>query len=637
MQFEPTIILTRLVVLRGKHVAYDEPFHAGVNVIRGENSSGKSTVLNFIFYGLGGDLADWSEVALLCTTVYVEVLLNGHAATLRREVSAQAGQPMEIFGGPYSDAIQSPRDAWVRYPYRRSATLESFSQAIFRLLGLPEVAGEETGSLTIHQILRLLYADQLSPVESILRFERFDPPVLREAVGRLLCGANDATIYENELLIRELNKQFDVISGELRSLFAVLGRTDQTSDLDWISARRAALENEREKLTGDIESGEQRLFGVAGADELTRDAQQRLYRQVQGIQADLAARERERDALNLAIADSAAFIAGLESKLAALDDASLVAQYIGDVRFDACPACYAPMTPGDASEHACHLCKTPFDTDRLKGRIVSMVNDAGTQLKQSRLLQQRRGHELERLQSKIAELQGGWEKASRELAALERLPSTELQSELRVLNRQAGYVDRQLEDIASQEQIVALIREMTDKKDGLNTRITKLRSSIEGARSLQKNRLSKAYTAISEEVKDLLRNDLRRQDSFENPDRVEFDFSANHISVDGHTYFSASSRAILKSCFFLGFFSAATSSREFRHPRFLMLDTIEDKGMEPERSHNFQNQILRKSQEAVAEHQVIYATAMISPHLDDEEFVVGRFSTRDQPTLAVDT
>jgi hypothetical protein len=66
-----------------------------------------------------------------------------------------------------------------------------------------------------------------------------------------------------------------------------------------------------------------------------------------------------------------------------------------------------------------------------------------------------------------------------------------------------------------------------------------------------------------------------------------------------------------------------------------MIDTTEDKGMEPERSHNFQNQILRVSREAKVEHQIIYATAMISPDVDDEEFLIGRFSRRDDPTLNI--
>src|SRR5271165_3152632 len=87
-RFEPTLVVTRLVVERNTRVVYDVAFHAGVNVVRGENSSGKSTVLNFIFYGLGGDLADWSSVARLCTAVTVEVSINGNAATFSREIAS---------------------------------------------------------------------------------------------------------------------------------------------------------------------------------------------------------------------------------------------------------------------------------------------------------------------------------------------------------------------------------------------------------------------------------------------------------------------------------------------------------------------------------------------------------------------
>jgi DNA repair exonuclease SbcCD ATPase subunit len=102
MRYNPTIIVQRVTVLRNDRVAYDEKFHEGVNVIRGDNSSGKSTVLNFIFYGLGGDFKDWSAVARLCTRVIVEVRVNGSVITLSREISLANGQqPMEIFSGNY--------------------------------------------------------------------------------------------------------------------------------------------------------------------------------------------------------------------------------------------------------------------------------------------------------------------------------------------------------------------------------------------------------------------------------------------------------------------------------------------------------------------------------------------------------
>src|SRR5260370_10192081 len=238
MRHNPTLIVKRLVVERNGTAVYDELFHVGVNVIRGENSSGKSTILNFIYYGLGGGLSDWSEIALLCRRVIVEVSLNGLVATLRREISNQNGQPMEIFGGSLEASQSAPRADWTRYPYKRSASRESFSQALFRLLRIPEAASDVSGNLTIHQILRLLYSDQLSPVEHIFRYEsRFDPPALRDAIARSLAHGYDATLYENDVKLRELNRQFDAQSAELRSLFAVLGNTQHSLTLAWLDAQ----------------------------------------------------------------------------------------------------------------------------------------------------------------------------------------------------------------------------------------------------------------------------------------------------------------------------------------------------------------------------------------------------------------
>ncbi|WP_223217126.1 AAA family ATPase [Rhizobium cauense] len=147
---------------------YNEAFHTGVNVVRGDNSSGKSTIMNFIFFGLGGNLdrSAWSEHALKCDHVWLEVEFNGDPAVLRREIDVSSQSAMEIFGGRYGQALEAPIEAWHRYPYSRSTSQESFSQAIFRLLEMPDVAVEGTSNITIHQILRLLYADQLSPTAS---------------------------------------------------------------------------------------------------------------------------------------------------------------------------------------------------------------------------------------------------------------------------------------------------------------------------------------------------------------------------------------------------------------------------------------------------------------------------------------
>ncbi|WP_165222354.1 AAA family ATPase [Affinirhizobium pseudoryzae] len=634
MQYNPTLKIKRLVVMRNDITVYDGRFHSGVNILRGDNSSGKSTILNMLFYGLGGELTDWSDIALLCTHVLVEATFNGMVATLRREISESAGRPMEIYSGDYAQSLRAPITDWSRYSYRRSETMESFSEALFRLLDIPEVTSDQTGNLTIHQILRLLYADQLSPVEQLFKFEPFDPPTLRDTVGRLLCGAYNSEVYNNDVRLKTLVRNFDQTSAQLKSLFAVLGRTDQAHTLDWIQAEKTVLKQKLESVQGQIEDAERQLYQSTAQDELTLTAQQQAYDTVQRLQQQIAAARETRDATSFSIADSDLFISSLQRKLDALSDSETVAKSLGDIQFRTCPSCYSAVEAAGEPNH-CHLCKADLNEGPAHTRIVALLNETGRQLKQSQLLQQRRISELEKQTAQLNALEAEWLHASRRLSELQRLPSTALRGVLRQLGRDAGYVERQLEDLDHKLAIATEIQQLTDAKEKLNTEITRLRNRNDLLRAGQSKRLQKAYAAIDQEVVRLLHRDLPRQDAFISAKHVEFDFGANSITVDGQGYFSASSRVVLKTAFFVGFLWAATKDKEFRHPRFCILDTIEDKGMEQIRSHNFQRIIVEDSDGCNVDHQIIFATAMIAPELDDPKYTVGDYSTLSEATLAI--
>ena len=633
-RFNPTLIVNRLLIQRGGSNVYDEKFHTGLNIIRGENASGKSTLLNFLFYGLGGSLTDWSEKALLCSRVMVEVCVNGKVATLCREVSSELGRPMDIYGGDIDSALRATSSEWNRYPYARSPNKESFSQALFRLLNIPEASNESSGNVTMHQVLRLLYADQLSPTESIFKFENFDPPTLREAVGRLLCGAYDNRLYQNELRIRELNKQFDSINGELRSLFSIFGKTQENFTASWIEAEKENLNQELADIRRSIEETERSFFEAKKADSFTMEVQTRAYAEVQEIQLEIGKIQDKCDNLEFAIADSSEFIASLEHKIHSLNDVSSISDYIGEIQFNSCPACLSELV-SNVVESACYLCKSPFDKEKLNSRVVSLVNDASLQLKQSEALQEKRVGELKSSKKSLSKLREQWEVASSRLAEARRLPSSETQESLRALHRRAGYIERELEELSKQLEVASMINELSQQKSTVAADLESLKTENAGLRASQQKRLSRAYTSIADEVKDLLNRDLRREEGFENPRSIHFDFAANTLSVDGKVYFSASSRVVLKNSFFAGFIAASMKESSFRHPRFCIIDTIEDKGMEPIRSQNFQLQLARISEQSKVEHQIIIATSMLVGDLDDESFTVGKYSTLDEPTLAI--
>ncbi len=158
-----------------------------------------------------------------CSHCVAEVEVNGKAVTLRRYVDEGSNAPVDMFGGSFADAMSAPPDDWKRYPYRRSQGKESFSQVMFRLLEMPDVALESTGSVTMHQVLRLLYADQLSPVDDLFYQDGIDFPQNREAVGNLICGAFDEKIYDLQLTLKRKEKEYQLASAELRSIILLLG------------------------------------------------------------------------------------------------------------------------------------------------------------------------------------------------------------------------------------------------------------------------------------------------------------------------------------------------------------------------------------------------------------------------------
>lgn len=629
-QFEPTLILKRLRIEKDGHSVYDEKFHLGTNVIRGDNSSGKSTILNFIYFALGGDLSDWSEDAVRCSRVLAEVDINGSNVTLGRDVSEKSSQPMDIFSGPLSEALSARSDQWLRYPYKRSAR-ESFSQALFRLMNIPEAAGDGTGNLTMNQVLRLLYADQLSPIENLFKYEgRWDTPTIRDAVGRLLCGANETQIYENQIRIRTLSSEFDKIDAELKAVFTAFGHSGENLTKSWVELQKRELAIELDTLILKIESVERQQI-VSDQDELTTKAQDAAYSAVQDSLTRMASLKIDRDSLSLSLMDIERYVSSIRNRLRSLKESSMVSEVLGDLQFDTCPVCLEEVIHEGGS--ACHLCKTPMQPEKVKERMVLFSNEASMQLRQGEEVLARKRNQLGDIEEKLTNAKSNWLRDSRRFSEIKSRPTTASQNSLRELHIQRGYLERKIED---QDRLAAVIDRVamhSERKGAIKSEMTVLETEIQGLEALQEKRLATAFTAISEEIKELLRSDLRRQDTFENPESVAFDFASNRISVDNHRYFSASSRVVLKTSFFVAFLMAATKHSFFRHPKFCLIDTIEDKGMEQERSQNFQKLIVSRSEKSAVEHQIIFATAMIAPELNSEAYTVGRHSTLDNPTL----
>jgi len=626
--YKPTLQLVRLRVIQGGHIAYEAKFHTGVNIVRGNNSAGKTTVLDFIAYVLGSENIAWKPQALLCDSVYGEFTLNGAPVTLRRDVNDASQNPLYIFWGTLDVAEKASMAEWAVYPFRRSTQKESFTQVLFRALEMPEVGAGEA-NLTMHQLLRLLYVDQRSPNNSILRPENFDRVLTRETLERYVFGLYDAALYDAQLRLRDVEGELQAIASELRTLFSVLHRSGQQTDFELILAQVQSLQVEQDKLSAQLrELSDARTPAQSGRDPGVAE----LRRQLSETKAKLIKAQDRKQDLELEIQDSIAFVGELDRRVRGLDESEAARNYLGTVNFTFCPSCLSTVDlPTEENATNCQLCKAPLGKRDANSQLLRMRNELEIQRQESRRLLQSRQDDFASATREIPVLRAELKGLERDYARQSSTWNTEHEAKIQATAHRLGEVEQQIRQMLEFQKMGAVVAELTAKREALGAELERLRTTIETLTTAEVRRKADARHSVAVELIRLLRADLPRVAEFQNAEHVEWSFADNRISVNGSENFSESSTVILRHSFHLALLFASTKREYFRVPRFLILDGIEDGGLELPRSHHFQRLIVDMSAAIEVEHQIIYATSQIAPELEKPALVVGRaFTTADK-------
>ena len=132
-------------------------------------------------------------------------------------------------------------------------------------------------------------------------------------------------------------------------------------------------------------------------------------------------------------------------------------------------------------------------------------------------------------------------------------------------------MDRQAEVLSERIEIANKVDKLSQQKAVLNAKRSELMDRIVAAKRAQDKQRSKAYTLLSQITRELLNDDLEREDSFISAKHLDFSFAKERITVDGQSRFAASSSVYLKNSFALGLLLASLEDSKFRFPRLLML------------------------------------------------------------------
>ena len=377
MFYSPTLIVNRLVIMKGNMPAYDQEFYAGVNIIRGVNGTGKSTIMDLLCYSLGTEFKDWTPEQASCEYTFVEVLFNKQQFTLKRRISLSGKEPMDIFEGNMNDSFNDSIN-WFRYPNTRSANKESYSQRIFEILSLPQHKTDESQNLTIHQIMRLIYVDQITQPTQLLNGEPlFDKAITRKAIGEYLLGLDDLAIHSLRQQLLKEKKAFEDLNGELKAIYNLLGATHEL----------AFLEAERQNVKSKITELEERKVKISNAsfEQLNSNIKEKclgLKREIEDLSAKVNKNEMDLSFWNSEVEETTLFLESINSRLLSLEESQTVNDELENVSFKFCPLCLCKISEHkDANK--CSLCKSDISKEKRVYSYIQMTNELKFQISES--------------------------------------------------------------------------------------------------------------------------------------------------------------------------------------------------------------------------------------------------------------
>lgn len=630
------LFLNRLIIVtdEGK-IAYDEKFHRGVNIIHGQNSSGKSTIVRFIFFALGGSYGDFVPEALRCQYVTAEVEINGKVYTLKRYLEktdngggVKKNAPIYIYFGSMEECEEDKRpEKWKCYGYNMSANKRSFSNVLFELMGLPEMKADS--NITMHQILRLIYLDQESPLSSLFFFEQFDQTFTRETVAELLMGLYDEKLSDDKLDKIKLEDKIAELKQSIKITRQFLDDPVKQSP-SFLLAQIDQLKKEMDGISEEVRKLRE--------GETQREVQKLEYERMQGQVAELREQYQQVnddiERLKADIRDSNYFIHALQKKIEAVDRSIATREYFDKLHLEYCPECLTKIED-NVEEGRCRLCKSPIDNSKGKSQAMRIKLELQFQIRESQKLLECDNDQLKERTAQSAILSRDLKAAQEKYDYAVRNVRSSQDERIDELIQTKGYKEGEIAQfntlLESAEKYERLVNDL-NKAEAEHERLSREIAAKESRIRKQRMIIEQAITSNGVY---LLQHDQDRQAEFRFATDFKMDFGQNIVYLsDRHIKLSASSSFYLKMAARFALFLSSVQESSMMYPRLIFSDNMEDKGMEEDRSRNFQRILVNRLTElGNPDYQVIFATSNIAQELNTTDYTVGEYYTRENKSL----
>lgn len=619
--------MNRLVIIKDGKRLYNEQFHDGINIIRGEHSVGKSTILDMIFYVLGGELKkdDWKYPADTCTSVNAEITINNRIFTISRPIEPGRVPHIKIYEGQYDDAMKNA-DEWLDYGPRRNDDKLSFSEMMFELFNWGQFKSDNYQNLTMHQIMRLIYLSQSSDSNRIFRKEqsRADNENTRIAIAEFLLGLDDLETHSYRQALLKHERDFDNSSAELRAYFSLLGE-DASLTVDSIQEsltikheELTIIDNKKDSLLDSTE-----LLENHHEYELATERNDILVR-TQNLTHEINSTNIELHSLKIEIQDCILFGKNLTYRIKALHESKDTYVSLGEVSFAYCPCCLAPIQTSADNETGCALCKSNEKLYSLEEKYIETLNELQYQQRQNDKIIVTLSDNVECLESDLLSKNKILQALNNRLFEISLVSN---KRELLITSLIEERTEKLIEINLLKEKIESAkkVDDLKKKREHITKQIEHCRTRIDELEASNITRKQLVYSRLSQLSTKILEGDSGNEDKFKTATQLssEIDFAKDRWLLNERVNYSDSSNVVKKSALHLALLLFSIHDSSCRYPRFSIMD-FECGDINEGRSHNLQKLII-SSLAGLSGYQLIMTTSKIDKGLNNKMYGVGRY------------
>ncbi|MGC3820618.1 AAA family ATPase [Acinetobacter sp. G11] len=228
-------LLIKQLVLHGYRKNYIIPFKEGINIIHGDADTGKSSILRFINYLLGGKSIKLDEeISSSVNYAVLEIVINDNVYCISRDIF-NASRDIDVYSCTYSEIKNNFPEKYISSVSKSNAESKSLSEFLIETLGFPSVKlkqaptkdSSETARLSFLDLFKFMYLDQ-DEVGSkhMLNMGNFVLETKNREVLKYIFNILDSNISEIEVDISNKSKEKSNLNSKYLAIAEFFSQTE---------------------------------------------------------------------------------------------------------------------------------------------------------------------------------------------------------------------------------------------------------------------------------------------------------------------------------------------------------------------------------------------------------------------------